>query len=383
MPDMLNYFDLPFTDEERLVQQSTREWVEAEALPGIADHFENATFPKHLIAEMGKLGMFGASMPKYGAGLPYSAYGLICQELERCDSGLRSFVSVQSSLTMFPIYTFGTEEQKEKYLPKMAAGELIGCFGLTEPDHGSDPSGMETRAVPDGDGWVINGSKMWITNGSIADLCIIWAKTPDGVRGFVVDTDTEGFSATKVEKKLSLRASITSELHFDDMRVPGTALLPGTKGLGSALRCLNEARFGIAWGVVGAAMACFDSALTYAKARPQFGKPIAGFQLTQAKFADMLTSITHAQLVAFQLARLKDAGTMRHQQVSFAKRANTAAALEVARTARTILGGNGISLEHPIIRHMVNLETVLTYEGTYEIHTLVLGQDLTGISAFA
>jgi glutaryl-CoA dehydrogenase len=380
---MLNYYDLPFTDEERLVQQSTREWVEAEALPGIAEHFEAATFPKELIREMGKLGMFGASMPKYGAGLPYSCYGLICQELERCDSGLRSFVSVQSSLTMFPIYTFGTEEQKEKYLPGMAAGELIGCFGLTEPDHGSDPSGMETRAVPDGDGWIINGSKMWITNGNIADLCIIWAKTPDGVRGFVVDTDTPGFSAIKVEKKLSLRASITSELHFDDMRVPATALLPGTKGLGSALRCLNEARFGIAWGVIGAAMACFDSALTYAKARPQFGKPIAGFQLTQAKFADMLTSITHAQLVALQLARLKDAGTMRHQQVSFAKRANTAAALEVARTARTILGGNGISLEHPIIRHMVNLETVLTYEGTYEIHTLILGQDVTGIAAFA
>lgn len=380
---MLNYYDLPFTDEERLVQQSTREWVEAEALPGIADHYEAATFPKHLILEMGKLGMFGASMPKYGAGLPYSCYGLICQELERCDSGLRSFVSVQSSLTMFPIYTFGTEEQKDKYLPKMAAGELIGCFGLTEPDHGSDPSGMETRAVPDGDGWVINGAKMWITNGSIADLCIIWAKTPDGVRGFVVDTDTPGFSARKVEKKLSLRASVTSELHFDDMRVPGTALLPGTKGLGSALRCLNEARFGIAWGVIGAAMACFESALEYAKVRPQFGKPIAAFQLTQAKLADMLTSITQAQLVALQLARLKDAGTMRHQQVSLAKRANAMAALEVARTARTILGGNGISLEHPIIRHMVNLETVITYEGTHEIHTLVLGQDVTGIPAFS
>jgi glutaryl-CoA dehydrogenase len=380
---MLNYYDLPFTDEERLVQQSTREWVEAEALPGIAEHFEAATFPKHLIPEMGKLGMFGASLPKYGAGLPYSCYGLICQELERCDSGLRSFVSVQSSLTMFPIYTFGTEAQKDRYLPKMAAGELIGCFGLTEPDHGSDPSGMETRAVPDGDGWVINGAKMWITNGNIADLCVLWAKTPDGIRGFVVDTDTNGFSARTVEKKLSLRASVTSELHFDDMRVPGTALLPGTKGLGSALRCLNEARFGIAWGVIGAAMACFESALAYAKVRPQFGKPIAGFQLTQAKLADMLTSITQAQLVALQLARLKDAGTMRHQQVSLAKRANAAAALDVARTARTILGGNGISLEHPIIRHMANLETVITYEGTHEIHTLVLGQDLTGIAAFA
>jgi glutaryl-CoA dehydrogenase len=380
---MLNYFDLPFTDEERLVQQTTREWVEAEMMPIIGDHFEAATFPTHLIPRMGELGLFGASMPKYGAGMPYSCYGLICQELERCDSGLRSLVSVQSSLCMFPIYTFGSEEQKEKYLPKMAKGELIGCFGLTEPDHGSDPSGMETRAVPDGDGWIINGSKMWITNGNLAHLAIIWAKTPDGIRGFVVDTDTSGFSARKVEKKLSLRASVTSELHFDDMRVPGTALLPGTRGIGSALRCLNEARFGIVWGVVGAAMACFESALEYSKIRPQFGKPIASFQLTQAKLADMLTSITQMQAIAYQLAKLKDAGTMRHQQVSLGKRANTAAALEIARTARTILGANGISLEHPIIRHMVNLETVLTYEGTYEIHTLVLGQDLTGISAFA
>jgi glutaryl-CoA dehydrogenase len=380
---MLNYFDLPFSDEERLVQQTTREWVEAEVLPTIADHFEAGTFPMEIIPRMGELGLFGASMPKYGAGMPYSCYGLICQELERCDSGLRSFVSVQSSLTMFPIYTFGSEEQKERYLPKMAKGELIGCFGLTEPDHGSDPGGMETRAVPDGDGWVINGSKMWITNGSIADLCVLWAKTPDGVRGFVFDTDTPGFSARKIQKKLSLRASITSELHFDDMRVPASALLPGTRGLGSALRCLNEARFGIAWGVIGSAMACLDSALTYAKARPQFGRPIAGFQLTQAKFADMLTSITQAQALALQLARLKDEGKLRHQQVSLAKRANAAAALEVARSARTILGGNGISLEHPIIRHMVNLETVITYEGTHEVHTLVLGQDLTGISAFA
>jgi glutaryl-CoA dehydrogenase len=380
---MLNYFDLPFSDEERLVQQTTREWTEAEVLPTIADHFEAGTFPTEIIPRMGELGLFGASLPKYGAGMPYSCYGLICQELERCDSGLRSFVSVQSSLTMFPIYTFGSEEQREKYLPKMAKGELIGCFGLTEPNHGSDPAGMETRAVPDGDGWVINGAKTWITNGSIADLCVLWAKTPEGVRGFVVDTDRAGFSARKIEKKLSLRASVTAELHFDDLRVPASALLPGTKGLGSALRCLNEARFGIAWGVVGAAMACLESSLAYAKARSQFGRPIAGFQLTQAKFADMLTSITQAQALALQLARLKDDGKLRHQQVSLAKRANAAAALEVARTARTILGGNGISLEHPIIRHMVNLETVITYEGTHEVHTLVLGQDLTGIAAFA
>jgi glutaryl-CoA dehydrogenase len=380
---MLNYFDLPFSDEERLVQQTTREWVEAEVLPTIGDHFEAGTFPRELIPRMGELGLLGASMQKYGAGMPYSCYGLICQELERGDTGLRSFVSVQSSLTMFPIYTFGTEEQKDRYLPKMALGQLIGCFGLTEPDHGSDPSGMETRAVPDGDGWVINGSKMWITNGNMADLCIIWAKTPEGIRGFVVDTDTKGFTARKVNKKLSLRASVTSELHFDDMRVPKTALLPATTGIGSALRCLNEARFGIAWGVIGAAMACLESSLNYAKARPQFGKPIAGFQLTQAKFADMLTSITQMQALAYQLAKIKDTGTLRHQQVSLAKRANAAAALEVARTARTILGGNGISLEHPVIRHMANLETVITYEGTHEIHTLVLGQDLTGIAAFA
>jgi glutaryl-CoA dehydrogenase len=332
---------------------------------------------------MAELGLFGATLPEYGAGLNPTSYGVICQELERADSGLRSFVSVQSSLCMYPIYSFGSDEQRRKYLPKMVRGELIGCFGLTEPDHGSDPSGMETRAVPDGDEWVINGAKMWITNGTVADLAIVWAKTPEGSRGFVVDTDTSGFSAREVHKKLSLRASATGELHFDDMRVPGTALLPKSNGIGSALRCLNEARFGIAWGVIGAAMACFESALEYAKIRPQFGKPIAAFQLTQAKLADMLTAITQMQTIAYQLGKLKDAGTLRHQQVSLAKRANAAAALEVARTARTILGGNGISLEHPIIRHMVNLETVITYEGTHEIHTLVLGQDLTGIAAFA
>jgi glutaryl-CoA dehydrogenase len=329
--------------------------------------------------------LLGPTIPEEygGAGLGYVAYGLITREIERVDSGYRSAMSVQSSLVMHPIFAYGSEAQRKKYLPKLASGEIVGCFGLTEPDHGSDPSGMETRAVPDGDGWVINGSKMWITNGSLADLCIVWAKTLDGIRGFVVDTDKRGFSASKIEKKLSLRASVTSELHFDEMRVSGTALLPGTRGLGSALRCLNEARFGIAWGVIGAAMACFESALEYSKIRPQFGKPIAGFQLTQAKLADMLTSITQAQAIAYQLAKLKDAGTLRHQQVSLAKRANSAAALEIARTARTILGANGISLEHPIIRHMANLETVITYEGTHEIHTLVLGQDLTGIAAFA
>jgi len=380
---MLNYFDVELTDEERLVQRTTREWVEAEAMPLIADAFEKGTFPRQLVPQMAELGFFGASLPKYGAGLPYSCYGLICQELERCDSGLRSFISVQSSLAMHAVYALGSEQQQDRYLPKMVKGELLGCFGLTEHDHGSNPSGMETRAQPDGDGWVINGSKMWITNGTIADLAIVWAKTPDGIRGFAVETDTPGFTARVVEHKLSLRASITAELHFEDMRVPGTALLPGAKGVGSALRCLNEARFGIAWGTVGAAMACFESALNYSKVREQFGRPIGGFQLTQLKLADMLTGITQAQLVALQLARLKDGGRLRSQQVSLAKRANSMMALEVARTARTILGGNGISLEHPIFRHLVNLETVITYEGTHEIHTLVLGQDLTGIAAYS
>jgi glutaryl-CoA dehydrogenase len=380
---MLNYFDVELTDEERLVQRTTREWVEATAMPVIADHFEEGTFPKKLIPQMAELGMLGASLPNYGAGLPYSIYGLICQELERCDSGLRSFVSVQSSLCMFPIYTFGSDEQKDRYLPNMVKGDLIGCFGLTEPDHGSDPAGMETRAEPDGDGWVLNGTKMWITNGSFADVAVVWARTPDGIRGFVVDTDRQGFSAREVKHKLSLRASVTSELHFEDLRLPSGALLPGTTGLGSALKCLNEARFGIAWGTVGSAMACFESALNYAKIRPQFGRPIGGFQLTQAKLADMLTAITQGQLLALQLGRLKDSGRLRPQQVSLAKRANSMMALEVARTARTILGGNGISLEHPVFRHMVNLETVITYEGTHEIHTLVLGQDLTGIAAYS
>jgi glutaryl-CoA dehydrogenase len=380
---MLNYFDVELSDEERLVQRTAREWVEASAMPIIADCFEAGEFPKQLIPQMAELGFLGASLPEYGAGLPYMAYGLICQELERCDTGLRSFVSVQSSLCMFPIYTFGSDEQKKRYLPKMTKGELIACFGLTEPDHGSDPGGMETRATRDGDGWVLNGTKMWITNGTFADLAIVWARTEDGIRGFLVETDTPGFSAREVKHKLSLRASATAELHLDDVRLPATALLPGTSGLGSALKCLNEARFGIAFGTVGAAMACLETAVHYAKIRPQFGKPIAAFQLTQAKLADMLTAVTQGQLLAIQLGRLKDGGKLRPAQVSLAKRANAQMALEVARTARTILGGNGISLEHPIFRHMVNLETVITYEGTHEIHSLVLGQDLTGIAAYS
>ncbi|MFN8522599.1 MAG: acyl-CoA dehydrogenase family protein [Chloroflexota bacterium] len=379
---MLNYFDVELTEEERLVQQSTRQWVESEVLPLIPRAFEEDRFPTELVPRMAELQLFGACLPKYGAGLPYGCYGILCQELERGDSGLRSFVSVQSSLCMWPIYTYGSEEQRDRYLPEMVKGKILGCFGLTEPDHGSNPAGMETRAERDGDGWVLNGTKMWITNGSIAHIAIIWARTAEGIRGFIVPTDTRGFTARRVEHKLSLRASVTSELHLDDVRVSDSALLPGANGLSGPLRCLNEARFGIAYGTVGAAMACFESALEYSKIRPQFGRPIGGFQLTQLKLADMLTAITQGQLVAHQLGKLKDSGRLRPQQVSLAKRANAMMALEVARTARSILGGNGISLEHPIIRHLVNLETVITYEGTHEIHTLVLGQDLTGIPAY-
>jgi glutaryl-CoA dehydrogenase len=309
-------------------------------------------------------------------------YGVICQELERGDSGLRSFVSVQTSLCMFPIYTYGSEEQKRRYLPDMTRGTLLGCFGLTEPDHGSDPGGMETRAVRDGNEWVLNGTKMWITNGTVAHVALVWAKTEDGIRGFLVDTDRAGFQAREVHHKLSLRASITAELHLEDCRVPDSAVLPGVKGLRGPLSCLSEARYGIAWGVLGAAESCYETALEYAKVRTQFDRPIASFQLTQAKLVDMVSGITNGQLLALQLARLKDAKKVRPAQISLAKRANVAMALDVARSARSVLGGNGISLEYPIIRHMVNLETVYTYEGTHEIHTLTVGKDITGFDAF-
>jgi glutaryl-CoA dehydrogenase len=309
-------------------------------------------------------------------------YGIICQELERADSGLRSFVSVQTSLVMFPIYSYGSEEQKQRYLPGMVKGTVIGCFGLTEPDHGSDPASMETRAVRDGADWVLNGTKMWITNGTLADFALVWARTDEGIRGFLVDADRAGFQAREVHHKLSLRASNTAELHLEDCRVPDSAVLPGVKGMRGPLSCLSEARFGIAWGVLGAAMSCYETALEYAKVRTQFGRPIAGFQLTQAKLVDMLTGITQGQLVAWQLARLKDAHRWRPAHVSLAKRANVAMALDVARTARSVLGANGISLEYPIIRHLANLETVYTYEGTHEIHTLTVGKDVTGLDAF-
>lgn len=380
---MLNYFDIELNPEERLVQETVRQFVEAEVQPVIRGCFEEGRFPTELIPRMADLGLYGSTITEFGAGLSYTAYGLICQELERADSGLRSFVSVHSSLCMFPIHTMGSEEQRQRYLPKMVKGELIGCFGLTEPDHGSDPGGMETKAERDGDGWVLNGTKMWITNGSLANVALVWARTPEGIRGFLVDTDRPGFSASDIKNKLSLRASVTSELHFSDVRLPGDALLPGTRGLGSALRCLNEARYGIAWGAVGAAMACYESALAYTLARPQFGRPIAGFQLTQEKLVDMLSAITQAQLLAAQLGRLKDSGAVRPQQISLAKRSNVAMALATARTARSMLGANGISLEHPVFRHMVNLESVYTYEGTHEMHTLIVGQDVTGLPAFS
>jgi glutaryl-CoA dehydrogenase len=383
----LNYLAWEHSPEQQMIQGVVREFVAQEALPLIPECFERADFPTQLVPRLGELGVLGPTIPKYGSGLDYTSYGLICQELERGDSGLRSFVSVQGSLVMFPISMYGSDEQKERYLPKMHAGELIGCFGLTEHEHGSDPAGMETRAVRDSGCYVINGAKMWITNGNLADVALVWAKVDedgqDVVRGFLVETDAPGFKANEVKHKLSLRASVTSELVLHDVRVPASAMLPGVRGLRGPLSCLNEARFGIIFGVIGAMMACYESALNYSVVRHQFGRPIAGFQLTQNKLVDALQAITQAQLLAYQLGRLKDAGQLRPAQVSLGKRANVSAALEVARTMRSILGGNGISLEHPIFRHMVNLETVFTYEGTHEIHTLVVGADITGLPAYS
>jgi glutaryl-CoA dehydrogenase len=385
---MLNYVDWDFLPEQQMIQGVVREFVEQEALPLIPECFERGDFPRQLVSRLGELGVLGPTIPRYGAGLDYTSYGLICQELERGDSGLRSFVSVQGSLVMFPISSFGSDEQKERYLPGMQRGDIIGCFGLTEHEHGSDPGGMETRAVCDASTgeYVLNGGKMWITNGNLADVALVWAKVAedgkDVVRGFLVETDTPGFTANKVEHKLSLRASVTSELVLQDCRVPASAVLPGVRGLRGPLSCLNEARFGIAFGVVGAAMACYESALAYSKVRHQWGRPIGGFQLIQAKLVDALQAITQSQLLAYQLGRLKDAGKLRAAQVSLAKRANASMALDVARNMRSILGGNGISLEHPVFRHMVNLESVFTYEGTHEIHTLVVGADVTGLEAY-
>jgi glutaryl-CoA dehydrogenase len=379
--------DSLLSEEERLVRDNVARWVDERFIPIVTQHFRNGTFPTELATELGEMGLLGTSLTGYGCpGLSSTVYGLAMEELERGDSGLRSFASVQGSLAMFPIWKYGSEAIKERYLPKMAKGELIGCFGLTEPDYGSDPGGMITKAVEDGDHYVLSGEKLWITNGSVADLAIVWAKvggnTPEHIRGFVVERDLKGFTSYDVEGKFSLRASITSGLVFDEVRVPKTHLLGDVAGLRGPLSCLTQARYGIAWGAVGAAIACFRSALDYSKVRVQFGKPIASFQLVQAKLAEMITEIVKAQLVALQLGRLKDAGTYNHVQVSLAKRNNVRMALEIARTAREMLGANGIADEYPVFRHMANLESVYTYEGTHDIHTLVLGRELTGISAF-
>ncbi len=371
------------TEEERLVRSTVGRFVDQRFLPTIAEHYERATFPMEIVPELAKLGVFGMHLHGYGAaGMSNVMYGLACQELERGDSGLRSFVSVQGSLCMFPIHRYGSEEQKERWLPFMAKGEVIGCFGLTEPEFGSNPGGMATRARRDGDDWVINGTKRWITNGNVAHLAIVWARTEQGIRGFLVETGTKGFQAREIHHKLSMRASVTSELILDDVRVPARNELPGAQGLKAPLSCLNEARYGIVWGVLGAATACYCSALEYAKARVQFDRPIAGYQLTQEKLVNMLTEITKGQLLALQLGRLKDEGKATATQISMAKLNNVREALQIARAARTILGANGISLEYPVMRHMNNLETVLTYEGTSEIHMLAIGEEITGLAAF-
>ncbi|TMD84140.1 MAG: acyl-CoA dehydrogenase [Chloroflexi bacterium] len=371
------------TDEERLVRSTVSRFVDERFLPVVADHYERASFPMEIVPELAKLGVFGMHLQGYGAaGMSNVMYGLACQELERGDSGLRSFVSVQGSLCMFPIHRYGSEEQKQRWLPFMARGEVIGCFGLTEPEFGSNPAGMATRARRDGGDWVINGTKRWITNGNVAHLAIVWARTEDGIRGFLVETGTKGFQAREIHHKLSMRASVTSELILDDVRVPARNELPGAQGLKAPLSCLNEARYGIVWGVLGAATACYRSALDYAKARVQFDRPIAAYQLTQEKLVNMLTEITKGQLLALQLGRLKDQGNVTATQISMAKLNNVREALQIAREARTILGANGISLEYPVMRHMNNLETVLTYEGTSEIHMLAIGEEITGLGAF-
>jgi glutaryl-CoA dehydrogenase len=384
---MLNYLDWDLSPEQAMIQGVVREFVEREALPLVPAAFEKGEFPRQVIPRLGELGVLGPTISRYGSGLDYTSYGLICQELERGDSGLRSFVSVQGSLVMFPIAAYGSDEQKERYLPGMHSGQIVGCFGLTEHEHGSDPASMDTRAFRDGDSYVLNGGKMWITNGNLADIALIWARCSedgrDTVRGFLVDTSTRGFAATEIKHKLSLRASVTSELVLQDVRVSAACMLPGARGLSGPLSALNEARFGIIFGAVGAAMACYEAAVEYAGLREQFGRKIAGFQLTQNKLVDALQAVTQAQLLAYQLGRLKDTGRLRPAQVSLGKRANVAMALEVARSMRSVLGANGISLEHPIFRHMVNLESVYTYEGTHEIHTLVVGADVTGLSAYA
>jgi glutaryl-CoA dehydrogenase len=382
-PTDLLRVDDELTDEERLVRDTVRKFANDRILPHIADWFEAGTLPRELMPELGQLGLLGMHLTGYGcAGMGAVAYGVACRELEAADSGLRSMVSVQGSLAMFPIWKYGTDEQKDEWLPRMAAGQAAGCFGLTEPDHGSDPSGMKTHAKRNGSDWVLSGSKMWITNGSIADIAVVWASTENGIRGFLVPRGTRGFTSRNIHKKMSLRASVTSELHFDDVKLPASAVLPGVQGLKGPLSCLSEARYGILWGVTGASRTCFETAAEYARTREQFGKKIGGFQLTQRKLAWMLADMQRAQLLALHLGRLKEAGTLTPEQVSLGKMSNVRTAIDIAREARTVLGANGVTLEYPVIRHANNLESVLTYEGTEEIHTLALGQAITGISAY-
>jgi glutaryl-CoA dehydrogenase len=380
--DFYNLDDL-LTEEQRLIRDTVREFVDDQVIPCIEDCFMTDRFPLQIIPTLGELGLLGSNLKGYDcAGLDNLSYGLIMQELERGDSGVRSFVSVQGGLVMYPIHRYGSDEQKDKFLPQLASGKMIGCFGLTEPDHGSDPSGMITRAVEDGDEYILNGNKMWITNGCVSDVAVVWAKLDDRIRGFLVEKGSPGFSTTMQQKKFSLRASTTSELHFQDCRIPKANLLPGANGLGGPLSCLTQARYGIAWGVVGSAMACFDAAKKYSLSRIQFDRPIGGFQLVQAKLAEMLSEITKAQLLCLRLAQLKESGKMTAQQVSLSKRNNVYWALEIARSARDLLGANGVTHEYPVGRHMLNLESVKTYEGTHDIHTLILGHEITGIPAY-
>ena len=383
-PDFYDLTDL-LTDEELLIQQTAFDFVKSEFMPVISENYENGTFPMELIPKLGELGFMGSSLPEEsgGAGVSNVAYGLILHELERGDSGLRSFASVQGSLVMYPIHAYGSDQQKAKWLPGLGAGNLIGCFGLTEPNFGSNPGGMTTRCKRDGDDWIINGNKMWITNGSLADVALVWARDEEGiVRGFLLEKGMDGFTSSDIHGKLSLRSSVTSELSMENVRVNDTSRLPNIEGLKGPLSCLTQARYGIAWGMVGAAVDCYNTALDYSKERKQFSKPIAGYQLTQAKLADMVTLITESQLLVYRLGRLKDEGKMTFQQVSMAKRNNCTMARNIARLSREILGGNGIVGDYSPIRHMANIESVYTYEGTHEMHSLIIGESITGISAY-
>jgi glutaryl-CoA dehydrogenase len=383
-PDFYNITEL-LTEEEIMIQRTAFEFVQTEFMPLVHEHYEKATFPLELVPKLGEMGFMGSSLPEEsgGSGVSNVAYGLILHELERGDSGLRSFASVQGALVMYPIHAYGSDEQRSKWLPGLGAGTMIGCFGLTEPNFGSNPGGMVTRCKRDGDDWIINGNKMWITNGTLADVALVWARDENGiVRGFLLEKGMEGFTSSDIHGKLSLRASITSELSMSNVRVPDSARLPNIEGLKGPLSCLTQARYGIAWGMVGAAVDCYNTSLEYSKERKQFSKPIAGYQLTQAKFAEMVTRITESQLLVYRLGRLKDEGKMNFQQVSMAKRNNCAMARDIAKMSREILGANGITEDYSPMRHMANIESVFTYEGTHEMHTLILGQEVTGIAAY-